>query len=199
MKKIAILVLSILLSASTTLATEIKVTGEISGSVYVNGVLIKVLTAAPCPQPIPCPPCPQPPPCPTCPVCPACPDPQPTPTPPPQPPGTFPWGSRITTGISAGGEISYTAVVSSPTNTILQIQVIGMTNNTNVYFTWTFPDGKVFDGVAQNTSINGLIYLRSRLGFSPNLMGYDYIPMGNHIFKLRGISDSSLVIRGTTY
>ncbi len=126
-----------------------------------------------------------------------------TPPPPPPPPveGTsLPNNKRMEFCMQPGEEFTYVANVESTDSTTLMLNLIGTTNETDATFTWTFPDGKEFSGSSLNTSINGLLYLRTQKAQQdPNLVGYDYIPAGQHVLKIKANNSSCFVMRAGWY
>jgi len=77
-------------------------------------------------------------------------------------------------------------------------QILGLSGGTDVLWTWIMPDCKVFKGNAMGTDNAVLLDIRSRNSFQPNI-NYDYVPTGNHTFKIKANAPSNVIIWFTTY
>jgi hypothetical protein len=72
-------------------------------------------------------------------------------------------------------------------------QILGLTGDTFVVWTWIMPDCKTFTGNAMGTDNAEGLDIRTTHTWGPNI-NYDHIPVGNHTFKIKANRPSSVVI-----
>jgi hypothetical protein len=122
------------------------------------------------------------------------PTPVPTPTPTPPPPGaqllTLNTQNRLT---FAAGETVYIVRLTGNTIGDLYLNIVGMNNDANLTYTFTFPDGTSFSGGATGTDLASSMDFRSRSIQYPNT-NYTYIPNGDYILSINSIGNSSVVL-----
>jgi hypothetical protein len=64
---------------------------------------------------------------------------------------------------------------------------------TDIRYTWIFPDGRSFYGDAMGTDNAGVIYLRSQANPFPNIPD-QYIPQGKHLLKMNAYGEANIVL-----
>jgi len=96
------------------------------------------------------------------------------------------------------GETYFVISVTNPHIKRIRGQILGLTGETDVIGTWFFSDSVSFQGCAQGTDNGSMIDIRSQSSIQPNL-NYDYIPVGNYLFKIKANAPSSVIIWFTTY
>lgn len=96
------------------------------------------------------------------------------------------------------GERDFVVSVTNPKITRIRGQLLGLTGETDVTGTWIMPDCKEFMAYASGTDNAALLDIRSKNSIQPNIK-YDYIPVGNHMFKVKANAPSLVIIWFTTY
>jgi len=96
------------------------------------------------------------------------------------------------------GETYFVISVTNPNIKSIRGQILGLTGETDVTGTWFFSDSVSFHGYAFGTDNASMLDIRSLHAVQPNL-NYDYIPVGNYLFKIKANAPSSVIIWFTTY
>jgi hypothetical protein len=96
------------------------------------------------------------------------------------------------------GETVFSVSVTASQITRIRGQVLGLSGETNVVGTWIMPDCKEFKAYASGTDNASLMDIRSRHAVQPNIKD-DYIPVGNHTFKIKANAPSNVIIWFTAY
>jgi hypothetical protein len=96
------------------------------------------------------------------------------------------------------GETVFSVLVTADNITRMIGQILGLTGETYVIWTWIMPDCKTFKGNAMGTDNAEMLDIRSLNAVAPNI-NYNYIPVGNHTFKIKANAPSNVIIWFTAY
>jgi hypothetical protein len=96
------------------------------------------------------------------------------------------------------GETVFSVSVTASQITRIRGQVLGLSGDTDVVGTWIMPDCKEFKAYATGTDNASWLDIRSQNSIQPNIK-YDYIPTGNHTFKVTANAPSYVIIWFTAY
>lgn len=96
------------------------------------------------------------------------------------------------------GETVFSVSITASQITRIRGQVLGVSGDTDVIATWIMPDCKEFKAYANGTDNASMLDIRSSNAVQPNI-NYDYIPVGNHTFKIKANAPSNVIIWFNAY